>query len=228
MCEYGSTESTSRPALDPFETALQRDLRVERRGCRARASRLSGARSSPTCRSGPRDRRGAAPLRRLRAARDAPRESRRRALRKPASPSSPLESKTTTRGSGAPDSRSRASVCGRVDEDQARAGMLEDVGGVIERLRRIDRHDDAAGKEASRSRTTIQSTQLCEIRATRSPAARPASRIAHATFSTRSSSRVARSRRPVLRATRSTQHFVARLRERSRIRCGSVSFGGSS
>ena len=35
----------------------------------------------------------------------------------------------------------------RIDEEQRALGVLEDVRRVIERLRRIDRHDDAAGKE---------------------------------------------------------------------------------
>ncbi len=100
----------------------------------------------------------------------------------------------------------------RVDEDEPRTGMLEDVRRVIERLRRIDRHDHATGKKRRKiADDPIDAVVRDQCHAVARDEARIADRTSNVLDSFEQS--LARNRRPRF-VDALDEHIVARLCER--------------
>ena len=96
---------------------------------------------------------------------------------------------SNTNGSASRRRRAAVGDRGRVDEQRARARILDDVLHLVERLSGVDRDGHATGEEDAEV-VTIQSTRLGDINATRSPGANPRSRNAAAIAAARSNTTV--------------------------------------
>ena len=172
MCENGSTESTSLPRSETVETHIQRRTARRTRCCRAKASRLWDCRSCRRCRSERPSRRDERRFVRRPAVGPA-RADRRTARFEGRQPVAAGRSNTTACGTATPLARNTIE---RLTRNRRRAASRRNVAGcmrVVERLRRINRYRRRSLRKAWRSRTTIQSTQLCAIKATRSPCCEP-------------------------------------------------------
>ena len=100
----------------------------------------------------------------------------------------------------------------RVDEEQLRAGMLENIRRVVERLRRIDRNDDASGKER---REIADDPVDAVVRDERDAIARGQARVADRAGDVLDALEQSRARRGRPHPSTRSTDFVARLRERA-------------
>ena len=129
--------------------------------------------------------------------------------------------------SAAPDSTHPRAVASESTKSSRAPECCENVGDVIERLRRIDRHDDAAGKErceiADDPVDAVMRDQCDAIACHKTGVANGAGDDLR-----RGEQCVARGRRPSRRRRARPERRRAAARARAELSCGSVSFAGSA